>query len=311
MTQKTVTFYSEGHVIAATLYTPEQMPAGKKYPAIAICQGFTGIRTSPLNDSIGQALNDAGYVAIGFDYRGWGDSGGERGRLAPLEQVDDIRNTITFLETLEFVDANKIGLVGISYGCLTAPHAAAIDTRVKAVLGCLGVATGYNAVTNVRTPAEMAEWEAKVAAARRRRVLFNEVDRTLRVLDVFLDEQSVAKLPLIWEAVPLWRNPLGFDSIGRVMDHRPIDLVHRIAPRALGLLCAGNDSCADPQSLRAMFDAAREPKRWIGIEGIGHFDLYAGEGFERFKKEIIGFFDEFLAVSLGSGRSVGSGTFGP
>jgi hypothetical protein len=99
---------------------------------------------------------------------------------------------------------------------------------------------------------------------------------------------------------------MGFDSIGRVMDHRPIDLVHRIAPRALGLICAANDTCADPASLREMFDAAREPKRWIGIEGIGHFDLYAGEGFERFKREIIGFFDEFLAASLGTGRSVGS-----
>jgi fermentation-respiration switch protein FrsA (DUF1100 family) len=300
MTARTRTYFSEGAVIAADLYTPDTMIEGKKYPAIGICQGFTGIRSTPLMEGLGNALNEAGYVAIAFDYRGWGDSGGERGRLAPLEQVDDIRNTITFLETLKFVDADRIGLVGISYGCLTAPHAAAVDTRVKAVLGCLGVATGYSAVTNVRTPAEMSVWEENVADARRRRVLFNEVDRTVRVLDVFLDEQSVAKLPLIWDATPLWRNPMGFDSIGRVMDHRPIDFVHRIAPRALGLLCAANDTCADPESLREMFDAAREPKRWIGIDGIGHFDLYAGEGFSRFKREIIGFFDEFLVASRDS-----------
>jgi pimeloyl-ACP methyl ester carboxylesterase len=300
MTARTHTYFSEGAVIAADLYTPDTMIEGKKYPAVGICQGFTGIRSTPMMEGLGNALNEAGYVAIAFDYRGWGDSGGERGRLAPLEQVDDIRNTITFLETLKFVDADRIGLVGISYGCLTAPHAAAVDTRVKAVLGCLGVATGYSAVTNVRTPAEMSVWEENVADARRRRVLFNEVDRTVRVLDVFLDEQSVAKLPLIWDAAPLWRNPMGFDSIGRVMDHRPIDFVHRIAPRALGLLCAANDTCADPESLREMFDAAREPKRWIGIDGIGHFDLYAGDGFSRFKREIIGFFAEFLVASRSS-----------
>ena len=304
MTARTRTYFSEGAVIAADLYTPDTMVDGKKYPAISICQGFSGIRSTPVIEGLGNALNEAGYVAIAFDYRGWGDSGGERGRLAPLEQVEDIRNTITFLETLKFVDADRIGLVGISYGCLTAPHAAAVDARVKAVLGCLGVATGYSAVTNVRTPAEMSVWEEKVAEARRRRVLFNEVDRTVRVIDVFLDEQSVATLPLIWDAAPLWRNPMGFDSIGRVMDHRPIDFVHRIAPRALGLLCAANDTCANPESLREMFDAAREPKRWIGIDGIGHFDLYAGEGFSRFKREILGFFDEFLVASRSAtGRS--------
>jgi hypothetical protein len=297
MSAKTVTYFSEGHVIAASLYMPEDFVTETKYPAVVICQGFTGIRNLPVIEMMGQALNEAGYVALSFDYRGWGDSGGERGRLAPLEQVDDIRNTITYLETLDGVDTDRIGLVGISYGCLTVPHAAAVDKRVKAALGCLGVATGYDAVTNIRTPEEMAEWERKVAEARRRRVLFNEVDRTLRCPDVFIDPQSIVALPLVWENVPIWRNPLGFDSIGRVMDHRPIDFVHRIAPRALGLLCAANDTCADPKSLRKLFDAAQEPKRWIEVEGVGHFELYHGEMFEHFKAEITGFFDEFLKVS--------------
>jgi alpha-beta hydrolase superfamily lysophospholipase len=297
MTTKTVTYYSEGHVVVATLYIPSTMLTDRKFPAVAICTGFTGTRTSPLNAAIGEALNEAGYVAIGFDYRGWGESGGERGRLAPLEQIDDIRNTITYLETLEFVDPDRIGLMGISYGCLTAPHAAAIDKRVKAVLGCLGVATGYSAVTNVRTPEEMAAWERNVAEARRRRVLVNEVDRSIRLIDVFVDSQSVERFVPTWETRPGPKTPLGFDSIGRVMDHRPIDVVHKIAPRALGLLCAANDTCADPVSLREMFDAAREPKRWIEIDGIGHYDLYQGELLNLFNEKIVSFFDEFIGSS--------------
>lgn len=296
MVAKTVTFFSEGHVIAATIYIPDDLRAGGKCPAVAICQGFTGIRAMPPNGAIGQALNEAGYVALGFDYRGWGDSGGERGRLAPLEQIDDIRNAVTYLETLEFVDAERIGLVGISYGCLTAPHAAAIDPRVKATLGCLGVGTGYSAVTNVRTREEMMAWERKVSEARRRRVLFNEVDRCVRVIDVFVDSQSIEWLVPAWESEGLeaWRNPIGYDSIGKVMEHRPIDFVHKIAPRALGLMCAANDKCADPVSLREMFDAAREPKRWIEFDGLGHFDLYQGQLLGRFTREIVNFFIEFL-----------------
>jgi hypothetical protein len=140
-----------------------------------------------------------------------------------------------------------------------------------------------------------------VTEARRRRVLFNEIDRSLRVLDVFLDPQSQAVLPIGWEKSPLWRNPLGFDSIGRVMDHRPIDCVHRIAPRALGLICASQDSSASPDSLRQLFAAAAEPKRWIEVDGAGHYDLYQGL-FARFRTEIVKFFDEFMGDSHNHGQ---------
>lgn len=293
---ETVTYYSEGHVIVADLYKPEPLAPGVVYPAIVIVQGFTGIRRMPTIEEVGKALARAGYVAMSFDFRGYGDSGGERGRMAPLEQVDDIRNSLTYLEAQDFVDPDRLGLVGFSYGCLTAPHAAALDTRVKATFGLLGVATGYQAVTNERTPAEMAEWERKVAEARRRRVLFNEVDRTVRSLDVFIDDQSRAWLPLAWEHIPRWRNPMGFDSIGRLMDHRPIDVVHRISPRALGLLCAENDTTGDPKSLRELYEAAREPKRWVTVPGIGHYDLYQGELFGRLVSELMGFFDEFIGT---------------
>ena len=165
---KTVTFFSEGQVIAADLFTPGDLAADRKYPAVAICQGFTGIRRTPLIEAIGAALNDAGYVAISFDYRGWGNSGGERGRLAPLEQVDDIRNTLTYLETLGCVDADR-----------------------------------------------------------------------------------------------------------------------------LGLICALKDSTADPDSLRELFSAAKQPKRWIEVEGAGHYDLYQPL-FDRFRTEIVKFFGEFI-----------------
>jgi len=288
-----ITYFSEGHAIAATLFTPDEQLEGETYPAVLLCQGFGGIRETPNFNGIGNALTDAGYVALTFDYRGWGESGGQRGRLAPLEQVDDIRNSITFLETLDLVDPERIGLLGVSYGCLTATHAAAIDKRAKATLGCLGVATGYQAVTNVRTPTEMVGWEDKVREARRNLVLYNDADRSLKGQDIFRDEQSLIPIPAYWENVPLARTPMGFDSIGRVMDHRPIDVVHNISPRMLGLLCATADSCADPGSLRKLYDAAAEPKRWIPIEGLGHYDLY-GAHFDRFKREIIRFFDEFL-----------------
>ena len=289
-----VTYFSEGHVVAATLFVPETLDATRRYPGVVLCQGFGGIRDTPNFNGIAAALNEAGYIALSFDNRGWGESGGQRGRLAPLEQVDDIRNSVTYLETLEYLDVDRIGLLGVSYGCLTSTHAAAIDKRVKAVLGCLGVSTGIDGVTNIRTPEEMAEWEEKVRQARKNLVLYNDVDRSLKAYDVFKDPQSLIPMRAYWDNRPLGRTPMGFDSIGRVMDHRPIDEVHKISPRALGLLCVTNDTTADPKSLRKLYDAALEPKRWIAVEGLGHYDLYSEPHAERFRSEIVTFFDEFL-----------------
>ena len=38
-----------------------------------------------------------GYVALRFDYRGCGESGGERGRVVPMEEVADAINAISYM----------------------------------------------------------------------------------------------------------------------------------------------------------------------------------------------------------------------
>ncbi len=292
MQKSTVTYYSEGDVIVADLYLPEDLDLSRRHPAILQCQGFTGIRDM-VQPEFARYFTDAGYVAFAIDYRGWGDSGGERGRLAPLEQVEDVRNGFSYLESLEFVDGDRFGIFGASFGALIGPYAAAIDERIKVNVGMVGVAHGFEAVTNRRTPQQMAEWKRKADDARRKRVLTNEVDRCLRVMDVFIDDQSMAWEPGMWEAVPKWRNYFGFDSIARVMDFRPVDIVHRIAPRATAMVVGNNDTTGSPTSYRELYEAAREPKRLIAYD-CGHYDMYAGELMDRSMAEVVKFFREYL-----------------
>jgi fermentation-respiration switch protein FrsA (DUF1100 family) len=292
MQKSTVTYYSEGDVIVADLYLPDNLDRSRRHPAILQCQGFTGIRDM-VQPEFARYFTDAGYVAFAIDYRGWGDSGGERGRLAPLEQVEDVRNGLSYLESLDFVDPDRFGIFGASFGALIGPYAAAVDERIKVNVGMVGVAHGLEAVTNRRTPEQMAEWKRKADAARRKRVLTNEVDRCLRVMDVFIDDQSMAWEPAMWEAIPKWRNYFGFDSIGRVMDFRPVDIVHRIAPRATAMVIANNDTTGSPTSYRELYEAAREPKRLIAYD-CGHYDMYAGELMDRSMAEVVRFFREYL-----------------
>src|SRR5210317_1955434 len=113
--KREVVFYSEGAKIFADMYVPEQCAEGDKYPVIILCHGFSGIREILL-PAYAEVFSAAGYISLVFAYRGFGDSEGERGRLIPSEQVVDIRNAITFMESLEKVDEERIGLWGTSFG---------------------------------------------------------------------------------------------------------------------------------------------------------------------------------------------------
>ena len=104
----------------------------------------------------------------------------------------------------------------------------ALDSRVKAGVATGGVATGFDAITNQRTPEQMQEWLEKMAEARSKRVLTNDVERGMNVMDVFIDPDSRSWEPEFWEATPAWRNWFGFDSLQRCVDFRPIDVAHRI-----------------------------------------------------------------------------------
>ena len=57
-----------------------------------------------------------GFATITFDYRGFGESEGERGRLVPAMQTEDIISVINWAEKQVCIDNQRIGLWGTSLG---------------------------------------------------------------------------------------------------------------------------------------------------------------------------------------------------
>ncbi len=291
MQTRTITYHSDGDIVVADLHLPDDFSEDRKYPVILQCQGFTGIRMM-IQPEFARYFVNAGFLALAIDYRGWGDSGGERGRLAPLEQVEDCRNGFSWLEAQPYVDAGRMGQFGASFGALITPYTMALDSRVRAGVATGGVADGFEAITNHRTPEQMAEWMEKMTEARRRRVLTNEVDRCLNVMDVFIDPDSRSWEPEMWEAVPAWQNWFGFDSLARVVDFRPIDVAHRIE-RPIAYFLAENDIVANTDSFRELYEATREPKKLYTYD-CGHYDWYAGEWLEVTMNDACAFFLEHM-----------------
>src|SRR5277367_5338843 len=108
---KPVSFYSDGIKIAGNLFLPSNRRDDEKRAGIVLCHGYTGVRNLYLPDNA-RLLNDAGYVVLTFDYRGWGESDGPRSRLSPYGRVADVQAALSFLAVQPEVDASQLGVYG-------------------------------------------------------------------------------------------------------------------------------------------------------------------------------------------------------
>jgi dienelactone hydrolase len=130
-----VSFFSDGLRLDGDLHIPDSWRADEPLPAVIACSGYQVLKViHPAR--FARALVPHGYVVLGFDYRGFGRSDGERGRLVPQDQVRDVRSAISFLETRPEVDPQRIALLGWVLGGGVVLAAAAEDPRVRAVAAC-------------------------------------------------------------------------------------------------------------------------------------------------------------------------------
>jgi len=154
--KKTVTIYSDGIKMVGDLYLPAGLKQGDKRPAVIFCNGTSGTKRGTPTQLAPHFL-EAGFVFLGFDYRGWGESEGKLLPVEPLpkpdekgevtvkvrvvkwqmdfaDQTQDIRAAISFLAGEPNVDPERIGLLGSSYGGGLVTWMAGNDPRVKCVV---------------------------------------------------------------------------------------------------------------------------------------------------------------------------------
>jgi hypothetical protein len=144
-----VGFFSDGHRLDGLLYSPEGLAPGERRAAVVLCVGYTYLKTLVMPD-IAKALVAAGYVALVFDYRGFGDSEGPRWRLSPEEQVRDVRAALTFVAGEGPVDAERLAVLGLSLGGSNAIAAAALDRRVGAAVSIEAMGDGERWLRGLR-----------------------------------------------------------------------------------------------------------------------------------------------------------------
>jgi len=288
-----VSFYSEGSKLSGDLYLPAGHGKAEKRAAIVLCHGYTGVRNLYLPE-IARAFNAAGYVALTFDYKGWGDREGQKSRLAPYSRVADVQAALTFLTERREVEREQLGLFGTSYGGATAVWVAAIDLRVKCVVSVVGIGNGARWMRSVRRPDEYHDLMQRSAADRVSRMLTGKsqfVDRN----EVLLPDRESAQLSAAARrnvAAAVSEVPLEF--IDDTLSFNPEWVVDKIAPRPILLITADNDRLVPPQESEIMYARAGQPKKLVVLKGYGHYQVYAGDALRQVMNASISWCSQYL-----------------
>ena len=128
--KKDLIFSSEGTDCAGWYYTA----GGEKRPVIVMAHGLGSTRDMRI-DVYAEAFAKAGFACFLFDYRNNGDSkGGRRFRINVKEQIQDWRNAIEFVKTLDGVDPDRILLFGTSF---SGGHVMTLCAKGARVLGAV------------------------------------------------------------------------------------------------------------------------------------------------------------------------------
>lgn len=129
-----VTFKNRyGIVLAGDLYTPRNKTQ-EKLPGIVISGPFGAVKEQA-SGLYAQTLAERGFVTLAFDPSFTGESGGEPRHVAsPDINTEDFSAAVDYLSVQPFVDADKIGLIGICGFGGMGLNAAAMDTRIKATV---------------------------------------------------------------------------------------------------------------------------------------------------------------------------------
>jgi alpha-beta hydrolase superfamily lysophospholipase len=102
-------------------------------PVVVMAHGLSGTRRDRLGP-FAEQFAAAGFTAVVFDHRGFGDSGGEPDVFQPRRQLDDWQAAIEVARSLPGVDSDRVVTFGSSMGGGNALAAAARDGRVAAVI---------------------------------------------------------------------------------------------------------------------------------------------------------------------------------
>jgi hypothetical protein len=300
MTGEPLPFFADGFRLDADLHLPGDTTEGTRPPVLVAASGYQGLKVLH-PERFARALTPRGYAVLTFDYRGFGASEGERGRLAPQDWAEDVRAAVDRLSGCELVDASRIGLLGWALGGGVVVAEAGEDPRVRAVAAVNAIGDGARATRNMHDEQSWNRLLQRIDADRGQRAKLgrSEITSPWDIVRLDLDQRtSPYVLDELYKA-PGYGSGVTLQSAELLLRFSPERLVSRLAGRPLLIVHGDGNELHRPEEAKALFDRAREPKRLVYLEGAGHTEWMFDDHptFQRLVEVVDEFFAEALQVT--------------
>jgi len=294
MRTEEVRFFSEGCRMAGLWCTPETH--GGQLRAIVQGPGWLGLKDAKLYVRYHEALAEAGFGVLVFDYRGCGDSEGDRSVLSPRNQFEDLVNAVTYLTTREDVQANRIGVFGTGgTGGGNAVLLAAADPRVGAAVCQVPVADGRDWLHRMRSEDAWLAYLRMLDEDRRLRVTQGR-GRLVHPREEIMVPTEERKTTTVKADVDT-RIPtaISLAAADEIMAYRPLEAA-RTLTTPLMVIGVEDDATTPTDHAVALYEAAQGPKELVMQRHTTHYAAY-DRYWTQVTPRIVDWFDRHLVAA--------------
>jgi uncharacterized protein len=297
-TMRSVKFKNGAIDMAGHLYLPKGFDERAKHPAVVSIHPGGGVKEQTAG-VYARRLAEQGFVALAFDASHQGASGGMPRFLDdPMKRVNDIFGAVDYLTSLRYVDAGRIGALGICAGSGAAVKASALDRRIKAIATVsavdVGAATrkGWDGKAPASDLIAMLDSVAKQRSAEALGAAPVYVNYVPKVGDTTAprDLQEAADYYLTPRGQhPNAPNKMLLTSLGSLAAFTGFEGIDNVLTQPL-LMVAGSQAGSLWHS-QALYVKASGPKELFLVEGATHMDLYDGQGVSVAMNKLAPFFE--------------------
>ena len=281
------TFDSVGRKLVGTIYLPNNFSEKEKYKTVVMTPPAHQVKEQTLG-VYGPKLAEKGFIAFAFDYNTKGESEGYKSGYRNDENAfrkhEDLRNAISYLRSLNYVDHDQFFGLGICGGGNIMSSVAITDLRIKAFASVSAMlATDAMFYSDKETFKTLIE-----AANTQRQLMYNSQEALNTDLFGYDNPNYLSDNPNLPPAQAEGYDYYGTERAGtakfprfsnhvlaNIYESATVNIGEQYADKMLqpyiGIV---GEKAETAFATKAFYDKVASEKEYVVIDGASHVDLY-------------------------------------